>query len=69
MWMLIARKQQIILMFIYGISMMINIILNIMFIPTYGTTAAAWITVISEGIVLIMSGFVVWRLVIKDNRE
>lgn len=56
MWILIAKKKQILLLKIYGISMIINILLDVIFIPTYGYMAAAWITGISEAIVLAMSG-------------
>jgi O-antigen/teichoic acid export membrane protein len=59
MWVLIAQKKQNILLVIYGISMVINICLNYFFIPVYGYMAAAWITVVSEAIVLCMSGITV----------
>jgi len=56
MWILIAKKKQMLLLKIYGISMIINIVLDVLFIPTYGYMAAAWITGICEAIVLAMSG-------------
>jgi O-antigen/teichoic acid export membrane protein len=55
MWILVVKKLHIQLMSIYGISMFINICLNIYFIPRYGYIAAAWITVISEFFILISS--------------
>jgi O-antigen/teichoic acid export membrane protein len=62
MWILITKKKQLLLAEIYGISMIINIVLNMIFIPTYGYMAAAWITGISEAIVLIMSGVAAIKL-------
>jgi len=56
MWILIAKKQQLLLLKIYGVSMIVNILLNALFIPVYGYMAAAWITGISEAIVLVLSG-------------
>jgi O-antigen/teichoic acid export membrane protein len=62
MWILIARKQQLLLAFIYGVSMIINVCLNYFFIPAYGYMAAAWITVGSEAIVLLLSGISVLKI-------
>lgn len=57
MWILIARKKQNILAVIYGVSMIINIFLNYIFIPIHGFIAAAWITVGSEALVLGLTGY------------
>lgn len=62
MWTLITKKRQVLLMYIYGASMLLNICLNIMYVPTYGYMAAAWITVVSEAVVLVLSGIAVWRM-------
>lgn len=59
MWILIAERKQHALMYIYGGSMVLNIILNMIYIPQYGYMAAAWITVASEALVLLVSGIVV----------
>ncbi len=67
MWALIARKKQKILALLYGISMIINIALNILFIPDYGFMAAAWITVISEAMVLLVSALLLLPLVRQSN--
>ncbi len=56
MWILIARKKQTFLAGIYALSMVLNIVLDVVFIPTRGYMAAAWITVVSEAVVLFMSG-------------
>lgn len=57
MWALIAIGKQMLLVFIYGGAMIVAIILNAWLIPIFGYMAAAWITVISEGGVLLLSGF------------
>lgn len=62
MWALIARKKQNALAIIYGSFMLGNILLNVRFIPIFGFMAAAWITVISEFIVLAVSWFVLKRV-------
>lgn len=55
MWILVVKKLRLQLLSIYGISMLVNICLNIYFIPTYGYIAAAWITVISEFFIVVGS--------------
>jgi O-antigen/teichoic acid export membrane protein len=52
-WILIAKKQQIFLSGIYFISTIINILLNLVFIPQFSYIASAVITGISEFFVLI----------------
>lgn len=52
MWSLIALGKQRALVFIYGTSMLMNIGLNVALVPTFGAVAAAWITVVSEAMVL-----------------
>ena len=59
MWILIAARKQHALVYIYGGSMVFNIALNMVFIPQYGYMAAAWITVASEALVLLVSGIAV----------
>lgn len=58
MWALIALGKQIALVGIYGSLMAITITLDILIIPKFGATGAAWITVGSEALVLIISGTV-----------
>jgi O-antigen/teichoic acid export membrane protein len=58
MWALITFKKQSTLAIIYGASMLINVIGNILLVPSHGFMAAAWITVASEGLVLALSGLV-----------
>ncbi len=65
MWTLVALKKQILLVFIYGGAMILNISLNLWLIPTAGYMAAAWITVASEGLVLLVSGFFLLKYIHK----
>lgn len=62
MWLLVVGNKQRSLLRIYGISMVGNIIANLLFVPLYGYIAAAWITVISELFVLVCSTIAVNNL-------
>lgn len=53
MWVLITLGKRKILAFIYGASMVLNIILNIIFIPPFGIPAAALTTLLGETIIMI----------------
>ncbi len=61
MWTIIAIKKQMALLFIYGLSMAVTIFADIMFIPAHGMMAAAWITVLSETMILAISGIFLFR--------
>lgn len=63
MWTLVTLKKQWTLAVIYGLSMVFNLLLNIWLIPAYGYMAAAWITVVSEGAVLVLSSILLWKYV------
>lgn len=67
MWTLIAKKQQRSLIFIYGMSMVVNVVGNFFLIPVYGYIAAAWMTVVGEGVVLLVSTVVLSRLGNSEN--
>lgn len=56
MWVLIAIEKQNLLAIFYGTSMVLNILLNFIFIPRYGYLAAAVITNISELWILVLLG-------------
>ncbi len=43
-------------MWIYGVAMAVNVVLNIAFVPQFGYIAAAIITGVSEGVVLLLLG-------------
>ncbi len=68
MWALIALGKQGALVVIYGFSMLLNLALNLWFIPFHGFIAAAWVTVFSEGVVLLASGTLLVRLLSSANR-
>lgn len=53
-WILIARKQQMFLLWVYAISLVINIIGNLAFIPHYSYIASAVLTVFGELFVAII---------------
>ncbi len=61
MWTLISLGKQLLLIPIYAASMFANILLNVLLIPSYGYVAAAWITVGSEGLVLLASALYLRR--------
>lgn len=51
-WVLIALEKQRYLLYVYGLSLIVNIVLNIIYIPVFSYMGSAIITVLSEGIVL-----------------
>jgi len=53
-WVLITLEKQRYLMYIYFLSLVINIALNIIYIPAFSYMASAIITVLSEGVVLVL---------------
>lgn len=65
MWTIIALKKQMSLLFIYGASMAVTIFVDILFIPTHGMMAAAWITVASEAVVFVVSTIFLLRYIRK----
>lgn len=52
-WVLITAREQKYLLYVYLFSTILNVLLNIIFIPKYSYIASAGITVLSEGIVFI----------------
>lgn len=59
MWILVARGRQKTLLGIYGTSMLLAIICNYIFVPTYGALAASWITVLGELFVVVLLGIAI----------
>lgn len=55
MWYMISQNLLKQILIIHGVAMTVNIVANIIFVPTYGFMAAAWITIVSELLVLIAS--------------
>ncbi len=56
LWTAVTLNRELLLPFIYGFAALVNIVLNLIFIPRYGYNGAAWVTVICE--VIILSGLV-----------
>lgn len=54
MWVMISLKKYKAMSLVYFIGLMINIILNLIFIPKYSYLASSWITGISEYLILSM---------------
>jgi O-antigen/teichoic acid export membrane protein len=53
-WILISFRKQKYLLFVYLFSALVNVLLNLIFIPKYSYIAASYITVISECLVLVL---------------
>lgn len=63
MWILITFGKNKELLLIYFFGMIINLLLNLIFIPSFGTTAAALITLLSEFIIMVINGWFSFKLV------
>jgi O-antigen/teichoic acid export membrane protein len=63
---LIAKDKQVDSLIISAVGLIWNLILNLIFIPTYGISAAAWITVSTEGLITIIS---TWKLIKCYNKR
>ncbi len=61
MWMMVTLKSSTALLGIYGLSMIGNIVANSVFVPRFGFMAAAWITVVGEFVVLLLSFLMIAR--------
>lgn len=60
MWVMITLKMFKKLLFVYGIGLIFNLMVNLIFIPQYSYLAAAWITGISEYLILILQLMILW---------
>lgn len=60
-WVVVSSGRPWNLVWIYAGAMVVNIILNILFIPSFGPPAAAITTGVSEGIILILLGWNTYR--------
>lgn len=67
MWILVVLKKQTTLLVVYGITMTMNTILNMLFVPRYGYVASAIITGISEAVVLALLGLILFSLYKSNN--
>jgi len=69
MWVLIALKKRSQLFIIYFVSMVVNIGSNMLLIPKYGYMASAWITVVSEILVLMLSLLIIKKSIKGDMQK
>jgi O-antigen/teichoic acid export membrane protein len=66
MWLLIALERTRFLVGIYGSALVISLVLNLLFIPPFGSVAAAANTGATEAFVLVISGCLVVRELKKE---
>ena len=62
MWVLITVGEQWLLFKIYFLAMVLDLVLNLVFIPKFGFLASAVTTGVTEGLVLALEGWFVFRL-------
>lgn len=62
MWVLISFKKYKTILVIYTVGLLINIILNLVFIPVYSYIASSWITGLTEYLILGMQVFILCKL-------
>lgn len=60
---LVALKRQKSLLILYTALALFNLITNLMFIPIYGATAAAWTTVVTETLAMASAAVLVYRAI------
>lgn len=60
MWILMAKNKYKSMLLLYTSGTLLNIILNLLFIPKYSYLAASWTTVISEYFILALQVMVLW---------
>ena len=58
---LIAFEKQLALLKLYGVLAVVNTIANLIFIPHFAATAAAWTTVATEGCAAAYAGYLVYK--------
>ncbi len=69
MWLLITLKMKRQLMYIYATALVVNVVLNFIFIPAHGIYAAAWTTNVSEFVVFALSSLaLLHRLRYKNDQ-
>jgi len=68
LWLAISLKKEREMMFIYGFSAVFNFVTNLVFVPSFGYNAAAVITIVSEGLILLLSMGVLY-LSVKNKEE
>lgn len=69
LWVTIAENREKILPFVYSLSLTLNLVLNLVFIPQFGYNAAAVVTVVSEFFVLLLFVFNLKKMIISWIRD
>lgn len=69
MWVLITLGKQNLLLLFYGLSMVFNVGLNLIYIPQFGYLAAAVTTGLTEAVVLILTGWSALSILNQNYRE
>lgn len=67
MWIYISLKKYHALVAIYSFGLLINILLNLVFIPTHSYIASSWITGISEYLILFLQIFILFGFLKSKN--
>jgi O-antigen/teichoic acid export membrane protein len=65
LWVIITEGKEKILPFIYGASLILNVVLNLIFIPQFGYNASAVITVFSE--LFVLTFFTFFLKILKND--
>lgn len=60
-WTLVTVKKYKSILVIYLIGLLVNVSLNFLFIPQYSSVAAAWVTVLSEYLILMMQATILFN--------
>ena len=68
MWFLITFDKQKLLAPIYGITMILNIGLNLFFIPRYSYIASSVITGLTEVVILLLTGYFVFKIIANKKQ-
>ncbi|MFA6005750.1 MAG: flippase [Patescibacteria group bacterium] len=55
-WLLFLQKKEMLLVWVYLVGFVINVIGNLYFIPRYSYLASTWMTIVGEGLILVMLG-------------
>lgn len=66
-WTLVTLKKYKIILAIYLIGLFVNVVLNYLFIQEYSSVAAAWVTVSSEYLILVMQATILFNEFRKEN--
>lgn len=61
MWTLVALKKYRLVVVIYGAGLIVNIALNLWLIPRYSYLAAAWVTGITEYLILVLQMIILYQ--------